>query len=80
MLYHRDHLRELSVLIPGIITGVALIVVSRFMERRTQKGADVYARCKGLRKWLQEFSALDERPATDVKVWANSWCTPICSV
>ena len=59
------------VLIPGIITGVALIVVSRFMERRTQKGADVCARCKGLRKWLTEFSALDERPATDVKVWGE---------
>ena len=59
------------VLAPGIITGVALIVVSRFMERRTQKGADVYARCKGLRKWLTEFSALDERPAADVKVWGE---------
>lgn len=59
------------VLVPGIITGVALIVVSRFMERRTQKGADVYARCKGLRKWLTEFSALDERPAADVKVWGE---------
>lgn len=59
------------VLIPGIITGIALIVVSRFMERRTQKGADAYARCKALRKWLTEFSSLDERPAADVKVWGE---------
>ena len=62
---------NLLVLIPGVITGVALIIVSRFMERRTQKGADAYARCKALRKWLTEFSALDERPTTDVKVWGE---------
>lgn len=62
---------NLLVLLPGVITGVALIVVSRFMERRTQKGADDYARCKALRKWLTEFSSLDERPAADVKVWGE---------
>lgn len=62
---------NLLVLIPGVITGVALLVVSRFMERRTQKGADAYARCKALRKWLTEFSSLDERPTTDVKVWGE---------
>lgn len=62
---------NLLVLIPGVITGVALIVVSRFMERRTQKGADAYARCRALKKWLTEFSSLDERPTTDVKVWGE---------
>lgn len=58
-------------LIPGIVVGIAIFVVSRFMERRTQKGADAYARCKALKKWLTEFSALDERPPTDVKVWGD---------
>ena len=27
------------------------------------------ARAKGLRNWLRDFSSLDERPPTDVKVW-----------
>lgn len=58
-------------LIPGIIAGVALFVVSRFMDRRTQKGVDAYARCKALKKWLTEFSSLNERPSSDVKVWGE---------
>lgn len=59
------------VLIPGIITGVVLVIVSRFMDRRTQKGADAFARCEALKKWLTEFSALDERPPSDVAVWGE---------
>lgn len=56
---------------PGLVVGIALVVVSTFMERRTQKGADAYARCKALKKWLVEFSALNERPPSDVKVWGE---------
>lgn len=59
------------VLIPSVLTGVVLVVVSRFMDRRTQKGADAYARCEALEKWLTEFSALNERPPLDVKVWGE---------
>ena len=29
------------------------------------------ARCKALRNWLRDFSALDERPPTDVAVWGE---------
>ena len=59
------------VLIPSVLTGVVLVVVSRFMDGRTQKGADAYARCEALEKWLTEFSALNERPPLDVKVWGE---------
>ena len=62
---------NLLVIVPCAITGIALLVVSRFMSRRTQKGADAYARCQALKKWLTEFSALNERPTTDVKVWGE---------
>lgn len=58
-------------IIPGIVTGVVIGIVSRFMDRRTQKGADAFARCKALRKWLTEFSTLSERPPLDVKVWGE---------
>ena len=59
------------VVIPAVIVGVALIIVSRFMDRRTQKGADAYARCMALKKWLTEFSTLNERPPLDIKVWGE---------
>ncbi len=62
---------NLLVIIPCVITAIALFVVSRFMSRRTQKGADAFARCGALKKWLTEFSALNERPTTDVKVWGE---------
>ena len=51
--------------------GVVAIVLSLFMPRRSYEGVDVYARCAALRKWLTEFTALDERPPTDVKVWGK---------
>lgn len=41
------------------------------MTRRTQLGADDYARSVALRKWLKDFSALGERPTLDVKVWGE---------
>ncbi|SEO52392.1 Uncharacterized membrane protein [Denitrobacterium detoxificans] len=58
-------------LVFSIVTGIALFALSNFMTRRTQKGLDDYMRCKALRRWLCEFSALDERPPTDVKVWGE---------
>ncbi len=57
--------------IPGVISGIAVGVISHYMSRRTQKGADAYARCMALKKWLTEFSALNERPVLDVKVWGE---------
>lgn len=58
-------------LIPGFIGVIVVCIIARFMDRRTQKGADTYARCKALKKWLTEFSSLNERPALDVKVWGE---------
>lgn len=55
----------------AVVTGFVLFGLSNFMTRRTQKGLDDYMRCKALRNWLCEFSALDERPPTDVKVWGE---------
>lgn len=57
--------------IPGVITMVFLLIISRFMERRTQKGADAYAKCEALKRWLKDFSRLKERPVLDIKVWGE---------
>lgn len=59
------------VVVPGLFTGIVLVIVSKFMDRRTQKGADVYARCVALKKWLSDFSTLGERPPSDIKVWGE---------
>lgn len=60
--------------IPPILmvpTGIALLVIANYMPRRTRLGNDLTARCKALRNWLRDFSSLDERPPTDVKVWGE---------
>lgn len=62
---------NLLMLIPGVITLVFLLILSRFMDRRTQKGADAYARCEALKRWLKDFSRLKERPVLDIKVWGE---------
>jgi uncharacterized membrane protein len=54
-----------------IPTAIVLFVLSNYMTRRTQKGADDFARCEALHNWLKDFSALDERPTQDVKVWGE---------
>lgn len=59
---------------PLIILGITAIVVfllSINMPRRTQNGAEDYAHAMGLKKWLKDFTALDERLPTDVKVWGE---------
>ncbi len=64
----------LSDFIPAITmlpAAVAIFILSNFMPRRTQAGADDQARCTALRDWLKDFSSLDERPPTDVKVWGE---------
>lgn len=52
-------------------TVIALLVIANYMPRRSQEGSTLDAKCKALRNWLKDFSALDERPPTDVKVWGE---------
>lgn len=58
----------LSVIV-SVAVAIILFIVSFFMERRTQKGADDYAKSMALKRWLEDFTALDERPPQDIKVW-----------
>lgn len=54
--------------VPAVI---ALLVIANYMPRRSQEGSTLDAKCKALRNWLKDFSSLDERPPTDVKVWGE---------
>lgn len=54
-----------------IPTAIALGVIANYMPRRSREGNNLVAKCKALRNWLRDFSSLDERPPTDVKVWGE---------
>lgn len=64
-------IENLVPMVAGVGAGVVLFVVSRFMGRMTRHGAEVRAKAAALKRWLADFSALDERPPTDVKVWGE---------
>lgn len=52
-------------------TAIALGIIGNYMPRRSAAGNNLVAKCKALRNWLRDFSSLDERPPTDVKVWGE---------
>ena len=59
---------------PFIFFAVAAVVVfffGVFMPRRSKQGAEDYARAKALKRWLKDFTLLNERIPTDVKVWGQ---------
>ena len=58
-------------MLPILPASIILFAISHFMSRRTTRGAEVAAKSNALKKWLKEFTRLDERPPTDVKVWGQ---------
>ena len=56
-----------------IMLAVAIIAIffSKKMNRRTHHANEVHAKTKALKKWLCEFTTLDERPALDTKIWGE---------
>ena len=55
----------------ALLTMAICLFISRTVSKRSQLGADVNAKCIALRKWLKDFTALDERIPTDIKVWGK---------
>ncbi|HIT45561.1 MAG TPA: DUF2207 domain-containing protein [Candidatus Aphodovivens excrementavium] len=58
-------------LVFAVPTVIGLVLLGNHTTRRSHEGNDLCARCKALRNWLRDFSALDERPPTDVAVWGE---------
>lgn len=54
-----------------IPAAIALFVIANNMTRRSREGNNLNAKCMALKNWLTHFTALDERPPTDVKVWGE---------
>lgn len=65
------YLQNFIPLIFAVPTAIAIGVIANYMPRRSVEGNNIVARCKALRNWLRDFSLLDERPPTDVKVWGE---------
>jgi uncharacterized membrane protein len=63
-----DDLWTLLILLP---VAVILFILSNFMTRRSHHGVETVAHCEALKRWLKDFSALDERPPMDIKVWGE---------
>ena len=63
-----DNLIQLAPIVPACLV---LLAVSHFMSQRTRRGAEVAAKAGALKNWLKDFTRLDERPPTDVKVWGQ---------
>lgn len=55
-------------LAPGI---AVMFGISFVMPRRSREAVEVQAKCKALKRWFKEFTALDEGVPTDTKVWGE---------
>ncbi|MDO5721332.1 MAG: DUF2207 domain-containing protein [Actinomycetaceae bacterium] len=53
-----------------VVSALASYFSSSF-ETRSDAGLELHARSKSLRRWLLDFTRLDERPPTDVRVWGT---------
>ena len=53
------------------IVAIIFAIFSKTMNRRSHHANEVHAKTKALKKWLCEFTTLDERPALDTKVWGE---------
>ena len=67
-IFFTDNFIASLTLVPAI---VVLFVLSAFMKRRSREAVELHAKSEALRNWLKDFSALDERLPTDVKVWGE---------
>ncbi|MDO5721575.1 MAG: DUF2207 domain-containing protein [Actinomycetaceae bacterium] len=55
--------------VPLLVTALAVMYYDDLMRRFTRKGAELEAYLRALGNWLRDFTALDERPPSDVQVW-----------
>ena len=55
----------------AVLTCIIMFLISYKMPRRSPEGSTLYAKCKALSHWLEDFSLLNERPPTDIIVWGE---------
>lgn len=50
---------------------IAFVVFGFYAARRSARIENIVAKADGLKNWLEDFTLLDERPPSDVKVWGE---------
>lgn len=58
-------------LLVGIPCAVGVGVIGLFMPRRTPKANELHAKYRALKRYLEDFSRLDEAPPTHVVLWEH---------
>lgn len=53
----------------GIVLGATSMIVASTFETDTKEGAELRARCKALKSWLEDFTRLGEAVPEDVVLW-----------
>lgn len=53
------------------LVGFILLALAFFMRRRTPYANEILAKSAALKRWLEDFSRLNEAPITDVKLWGE---------
>ena len=56
-------------LIAGIASGIAVLIASRALKRRTREAAELHAKYRGLRNYMRDFGRMKEKPPTAVVLW-----------
>jgi hypothetical protein len=59
-----------SILLNTLLS-VACILVYAFLKPMTQEGAELRAKLRALRNWLEDFSCLNEGVSTNAKYWSK---------
>jgi uncharacterized membrane protein len=53
----------------GVPVAIVMVVLALFMSRRSRAANELYAKYRGLRDYLRDFSRLDEQPPTGIVLW-----------
>jgi uncharacterized membrane protein len=55
----------------GALVGVVLVFVSHAIKRRSEEAAELHAQYAALKRYLQDFGRLDEKPPDAVVLWEH---------
>jgi uncharacterized membrane protein len=55
-------------IVPGVVTA-GLVVLTGTLQRRTPRGAEAAEEAKALRRYIRDFSTLDEAPVESLVIW-----------
>lgn len=58
---------------PLILNSIPHFSMAKKVNELTDKGLEEKAKWVGLKKYMEDFSLLNEREVPDLKLWENTW-------